>query len=544
MIEVYNYLSGNVPGGLALYILLVLLIFTVLNSISKKNDLFTPERSRQFFFWIWILMTAGYMFWWMSNPPEGKMYRYAVIVQPNESDEELNWLSNYLQEAFSEGMTPFRDRNEVNFRQRWAGTGGMKVAPQHAFWDSLMNRLPAYTYAFISVDRQNGKPMLSIKRYDDGEAKPTAETVLELNSVDPRGAIKSVENLLGEPFIARKQANLPNPAIRELTKVRHLFYLGDYAASGKLAAKLFNKMPQDPEVQKWHYYNEIKRAGTLKEGQEATRTNELDQRKLPWQRLLHNSRAVLIRMVQENLKDDIDDDYLIAMTAESFMLDEYYADAEEFLEIGHGVNPLSLDILLPLSRLHYTRYRDLGFANETAILRRILEISPFHESTLERFAENLLPRVNLETATGEELRDRLLKALRLNPESSRTWVLQGKFDNAIQNYDGALYAFNKADSLSPGDGVLKYNHGVALFRLERFDEAADYFTEAVKLNDYLDAHLYLGAIYEQRGEYEKALERFRYRVANKGGEEDVYVREAMQGIRNCLEKLNISIPGT
>jgi|GEM_PF-6842810 len=542
MNELYQYLSGNVPGGLGLYALLVLLIFITLYSISRNNDLFTPSHFKRFFLWIWLVMTAGYLFWWMSNPPVGKMYRYAAIVQPSNADPELSWLSEYLQDMVAEGIAPFQDRNEVLLQQRWLETYDLPVEQNKASWDSLMRRLPVFPYAYMSLERRGGKPTLMLKRYDEPSTEPAAETVLDVDLNDPRPVLKSLRNLLGEPFTLREGIELSNPTLRQLTSVKSLFYRGKFEESGKLVAQLHAQMPQNRDVAKWFHYNEVKRAAVQKAPQEATRTNPLDQKKLPWQQLLHKSRGELLRMVQDNLKNDVNDDLLIAMTAESFMLDEFYSDAEELLEIGYGLNPMSLDILIRMSRLHVTRYRDLGFADETAILRQILEICPFEETILERFAERQIPRVNLETATGEELRDRLKTALAINPNSSRTWVLQGKFDNAIQNFEGALHAFSKADSLSPPEGVLKYNLGVALFKLERYDEAAEYFRQAVNIDDYLDAHLYLGAIYREQGDYEKALARFRYRVANKGGEEDVYVIEAMKGIRDCLDKLNIPIP--
>ena len=542
MNELYQYLSGNVPGGLGLYVLLVLLIFITLYSISKNNDLFTPKHFKRFFLWIWLVMTAGYLFWWMSNPPVGKMYRYTAIVQPSNADQDLRWLSEYLQEMVEEGISPFQDRNEVFLQQRWLENYNLPNEQSETSWNSLINRLPAFPYAYMMLERRGGKPTLILKRYDEPSNTPTAETVLDVDLNDPRPVLKSLQNLLGEPFTLREGVEQSDPTLRELTRVKTLFYRGDFKESRKLAAELFTRMPKNRDVAKWFHFNEVKRAAVQKAPQEATRTNPLDQKKLPWQQMLHKSRGELLRMVQENLKNDVNDDLLIAMAAESFMLDEFYSDAEELLEIGYGLNPMSLDILIRMSRLHVPRYRDLGFADETAILRQILEICPFEETILERFAERQIPRVNLETATGEELRDRLKTALTINPNSSRTWVLQGKFDNAIQNFEGALHAFAKADSLSTPEGVLKYNRGVALFKLERYDEAAEYFNEAIKIDDYLDAHLYLGAIYREQGDYEKALARFRYRVANKGGEEDVYVIEAMKGIRDCLDKLNIPIP--
>ena len=52
----------------------------------------------------------------------------------------------------------------------------------------------------------------------------------------------------------------------------------------------------------------------------------------------------------------------------------------------------------------------------------------------------------------------------------------------------------------------------------------------------------IGVIYKNRGEYEKALKKFRYRVAHKKDDDDYYAVQAMKGIRECLKALDIPIP--
>ena len=101
----------------------------------------------------------------------------------------------------------------------------------------------------------------------------------------------------------------------------------------------------------------------------------------------------------------------------------------------------------------------------------------------------------------------------------------------------ALQAFLKADSLLPHNGLIHFNIGVLYYEWEKYDRAEEYFQRSIEYDDYLDSHLYLGAIYKRRGEYRKALKEFRYRVAHKKGKDDEYAYQAMKGIRDCLKLL-------
>ncbi|MFQ5584708.1 MAG: tetratricopeptide repeat protein, partial [Calditrichia bacterium] len=92
------------------------------------------------------------------------------------------------------------------------------------------------------------------------------------------------------------------------------------------------------------------------------------------------------------------------------------------------------------------------------------------------------------------------------------------------------------------NSLVQYNLGVIHYMDKNIRAAEKFFRRAIEIDDYLDAHLYLGAIYMERGDYETALKEFRYRVAHKKGDDDPYALEAMKGIRKCLEELNLMPP--
>jgi tetratricopeptide (TPR) repeat protein len=67
-----------------------------------------------------------------------------------------------------------------------------------------------------------------------------------------------------------------------------------------------------------------------------------------------------------------------------------------------------------------------------------------------------------------------------------------------------------------------------------YEEAIRYFRKAIDIDDNPDAYLYLGYIYRELGDKEKALRYFRDRVRRRSGDDDVYAKEAMRAIRKLL----------
>lgn len=76
-------------------------------------------------------------------------------------------------------------------------------------------------------------------------------------------------------------------------------------------------------------------------------------------------------------------------------------------------------------------------------------------------------------------------------------------------YLGALKELLEADKNAPNDPVINYNLGVAYQGRGLRDMAMERFLKAIALKeDYSEAHNYLGVIYMDMGQWEKAIESF------------------------------------
>ena len=79
------------------------------------------------------------------------------------------------------------------------------------------------------------------------------------------------------------------------------------------------------------------------------------------------------------------------------------------------------------------------------------------------------------------------RAVRFKPDDPTVRLLYAKFLAGKKRHADALVHLREADQLDPDDANIKYNMGLALFELKRYDEAADQAQQAYKLGFPLQA---------------------------------------------------------
>ncbi len=535
----YDFLSGKVPGGFALYVLVILLIFLVLYNSSRKNDLFTPAKFKVWFLAVWAVITLGYFALWVSDPPPEVLNRYSVFFV--SEDPAAEWVAEALNQETEAGIQPFRSPTDFFFPMRWTQYGGVSGSGNNSqVRDRIVRNLPIDQFVLGALRKSANGHILQMTLYQSGGEVEKTSPEFRLEADNPFAVATEIAAWISEHLQVKLDFMYQMPPDSLSVHAKAAFYAKKYKKSENLCVSTLMQHPNHAEIQRWQQFNRIRLAG-IKRTEEKDR-NPYETRKSEWELMLMEARKILINRAKENIAANIDDPVLDNMIAESFIQEERFAEAEEFLKIAYNANPFNIEVLENLSLLHPSRYEDLSFSNKRAILNRILEICPMYESVLVRLVEDLLQSVPVNQAPSQKVREYLDRMLALNPNSTTALMLQGKYLLTIFDYRQAYQMFLKADSLAPESELAKYNLGVTAFKLEEFSAARGYFQEAIRIADHLDSHLYLGVIYQQDGNFEEALERFRYRVANQIDEDDYYAVQAMKGIRECLKELNIPIP--
>ncbi len=206
-----------------------------------------------------------------------------------------------------------------------------------------------------------------------------------------------------------------------------------------------------------------------------------------------------------------------------------FNEGERFVKQAYSIRPDDPRVLLELSRLHPSRFRDLGFRSRLAILNRCLKLNPaFLEASLS--AADIYYFRN-QTKKAEDVYE---KILRINPVSldalmalGKIYVLKGDVSRIITTYQRVL-------EIDPQYPEAYYNLGIAYFNSDRREEAARFFHRAIELDDHADSYFYLGVIEMEAGHKEQAIHYFRERIKRRQGMDDTYANEAVDNLYQLL----------
>jgi len=135
--------------------------------------------------------------------------------------------------------------------------------------------------------------------------------------------------------------------------------------------------------------------------------------------------------------------------------------------------------------------------------------------------------INSKTAPSQNLRN-FQKILQENPNDADALYGLAVTQDKLGQSREALDTYQKALLLKPDDVDLLRQYGIALFKMERYDDAIACLNRAVKLNDrHPDTYLFLGKVVESRGDLPGAIRYYREADQKKPGSPDVYYSLAM-----------------
>jgi Tfp pilus assembly protein PilF len=536
MKNIFEFLSGNVPGGFSLYLFLIFLLLFVLYYLYRNSEIFTGRQFKKWFVIFFVIISFGYTLLWFRNPPPAILSRYSFQIFANE--QKSNWLADYLNYEIHKKIKPFKSNTNYYYQYWWNYLSNTSLSEKQT--DIYFQKFPVHDFVegIISSENRYISLRLTYKKMPENEI--IDEYSFTFLGPEYEKAFPKILGWIGQ-YLPLQNNSKNNPISDSLYYLAiNEFFAGKYQSSKNKLEKVVDRFPNNNEVKKWLAYNKVKLAGT--EWKNSKKSNPYDLKKEAWQIDLAKARQELKLIFQNNIEKKIEDHFLNILMAESYIYEENFAEAEIFLKTAYVNNPFNVIVLNNLSYLHPSRYRELGFSNIYEIYDRVISYCPIYEIVLIKYVEKLLLKAPVNSPQSKKASKLVNDFLEINPSSSSAWILIAEYYRSTLKKELAVNALMKADSLMRNQALVQYNLGVIYYMDKNFEMAEQHFKKAIDLNNHLDAYLYLGAINLENENYTKALEYFRYRVANKTGGDDSYAIEAMKGIRECLEKLKIPIP--
>ncbi len=513
MQEVYSWLSGNVPGGFLLLSFILLTVNVALYLFFRTSKLFSREVYRRRAFRYNSLIFLLYIFLWVFLRPPELPPRYAVLPFQKGDSVDVR-ISNALEYTLAGKFDP----NFILHRWEWFYQTANKDSVSNPIYrDSLALRLGIDF--LVKGKIREIPPQIEISC---AYGAPAAEDTLTLKADSYEQAVKML--IAGIQKQTRKFAASYEPADR----IRHL--LENATLKKRLLdadPTLTNNDVREDDMHSLTLQAEILLSkGISQKPKQAKASNLVAADNNPYfQRL----QKLLIPYSREG-KDTPEMNLVLG---EMFLHKGNYGMAEICLEKALSQDRYNARIYYFLSFLHESRIEEYGFDDRKKVLERALQLDPGYTEAALLLADEYY-FTGSGTATGHSTQQALLilkNYLKINPLEPDMLNLLGRIYLQTKFTREAMAIYRRLVDLYPDSAKYNYNLAISLYHLKEYDAAEDYFRRAIEISDELDAYLYLGAIYKQRGQLETALVYFRERIRRKSGPEDYYAKEAMRQVR-------------
>ncbi len=519
MRNLLTFLSGEVPGGIVLLIIIIFAV-NVTFILLKSSKIFSAEKAlkNQLFYSIIILMIYTSL-WLILQPPLPKV-RVMVLPTVNQDNVvELNSKAFALAESFERaGLNNTRNKYIIH---RWSWlfeTLGNDSVTQFSAWKSTALRMNPGVIIESAYGPEGGIAC-TVYDYHNGNVK---KNVIEVAAAD------EIDELLDRlnkqfKFFSDKPVSMNSDTLILDAKISLL--QGD-------TEKVSNLIEGRDDVEA-----KILRALVLmKNGMSVRR----DREKAKYTKIVNNSFEETKRILHPLIKERIDTPEVPYLLGRIALREEDYPLAELFLKKAIIDDPSNPRVLFALSYLLPARLQELGYENRINVLEKAVTLDPGYVKAVYELAnEYYLTGTGTQVGTGTTMAMETIDSyMKIKADDPTILSLLGMIYIKTNRFDEAFDVNQKLQKQYPEDSNVYYNLGLIRFHQKKYEDALNYFKKAIDIDRNLDSYLYMGITYRQLGDREKALKYYRERIKRKKGDDDYYAKEAMTGIRKILDEID------
>jgi tetratricopeptide (TPR) repeat protein len=520
-----QWLSGEVPGGLPLLFFILVSSNLALFYLYKYSALFSKYSYLQKISKVNGVVLSSYVILWiLLRPPTPPK---SLIFLPFQVEDSLNC-------GYSEAIEQLIGCKSIKeyFIHPW--NRFYKTADKDSIGvaDYRLNLALKMDINAVLTGELAGNNLV-LRLYLSGQQISVREHQLKNESFKEVAGL--VLKILNEKLILEMPASLCESALSD----RDI----DRLAYAKMAvADRFQQNDSWLQTGRVPDFDIVKAENLLKQGIEFSKRASKDTRRRPSSLQITEQNQYylkvrnLLKPYQERQEDTAEMNRILG---EVYLYEQQYEYAEYFLKKSLMQNPYNASVYYLISFLHRSRLEDMGYQNRIALLEKAVYFDPGFAEAVRDLAQAYY---NSGTASPDhfatkQARQLLEKYLSFAGNDISAIGLLAKITLQSERYDQAIVLYQHMVQLGADSAEITYNLGICYYSMNDPQKADQYFNRAIALNDYKDAYLYLGMIYKNKNEFDRALYYFRERIKRKSGDEDVYAREAMLGVRIILDKI-------
>jgi len=519
--DFFDFISGNVPGGIFLLLMPLAIVLFVLGYLNRHAQIFSRAKFKVVATSISALLFCLYgAVWYFHRPPRDRVriavYPFLSLGAPFQDD----WIGWAAAQGVQRTLQQHLGSGAIVYPLHWLTEALPPDSLVRASYQwALSKRIGADYYLSGQWRKVDGRIRLRFHFIKTGIEPPLLEESLEespenLSLLAERIATDLLARLEGKP--ASRATSTPRPSLgclKAYTEARREL------AAGKLDEILHRGQRLQAEEPTCGLLLTLMSELHLKKELESTTPGEPTSEHLRAAKALLDSASRL----------QADEDAVQVLYGKYYVLLKKWGEAEKALRRAWRLNPWNPDIYVLMAQLHPSRYSDLGFKDEEALYRRALFIDPCHVEARMKLADyyffNKLPHRAI---------DQCQALLRINPNSIDGLMMLGKIYISRNEVVKVVEVYTKVITLDPSNADAYYNLGIFYFNQEDYATATKLFQRAIALTNYPDAHLYLAYLAEKQGRFEEAIEHLRERIRLKKGPEDPYAESAREHLYQLL----------
>ena len=516
MADLYDFLSGQVPGGIFLLVFLLLIVH-LLFIYLRKSELISRKTSRRNRLYFTLLLLFVYVLLWFDLQPPKPQQR--IVVLPTLSaDGSLPKEGSVF--AFAETLQRMAWQDSLKdryFLHRWewlletVGKDSFAVVP---FWRHVAENIGA-SYLITSQRTANG--------FTAG--------VNDLSKPDERGKkyhiardddFSALIDQIQQDFHFFTKDQIPVVKIDEkYLEAKFYFYLKDYDR----VLKILNPL-NTPEA------TVLKAAVYVQKGLR----RKVDRKKAEYLKIKIPEFEQARRLLAPLLRQRKDVKGLAYWLGRMAMHEGDFTRAEIYLKKALVDDPEDCRVHYALSFLLPVRLKELGYGSRIDILEKAVRLDPGYRDAVYDLANSYyLSGSGSETGpTTNRAIKTIERYLSINRKDTQINSLLGMLYIRIKRFNQAQHIFEQLLKQYPNDSNSYYNMGIVYFMKKEYRKALPYFLKAIEIDQNLDSYLYAGITYRLLGNNKMALKYYRERVRRKTGDDDYYALQAMKGIQIIL----------
>ncbi|MFH1862822.1 MAG: tetratricopeptide repeat protein [bacterium] len=484
MADLWRFLSGEIPGGIAALLVLVIAFLFVWEFLFRIGSELSRRTYRRGRVMVPLIMIAVYGVFWLQTPPRPDPLRIAVLF--DKSTEYSDWRHYALADLTARRLPRSLPTAIVN---PWAGLADDYPEPS----PEILTQAKYRVFRFTSKDTsefQLAKGSAGDKHFT---VDLTAGTLWQ-NSYTAANWI--LQQLHQKAEVAAAFREEPSAELLES------YYRGYCATvSGN-----------SDEASVW-----------------LRQALDLDSTFIPaqiltayWFERQGDWRCAASLLRDAALADTSSTEAWLAL-GELLIRNREWDQAEAALKMVLSKHLEQVRAYVGLAQIHPQRLKGYCWNSPEALLEEAIHLDPAYESARLRLA-SLWLEIGSDTKACRLLKD----GLELNPGSTSLLLKLGAAELHSGSPSGARKAYASILQREPDHADVLFNLGVVDYRTKRYSRALEYFERSSKRNGPVDSYFYMGRIHQINGDLEKAKIAFMKRWELRKDNRDIFALKAKE----------------